>query len=125
MADIFDSSLVETRHTDYYLQAFLYASLIRHGATTMSQVNPACLPVAPALLFIRNAQKSGYTPILQFAGEKRGTRVPINDIADYHNEFIDALKNLLSEIFNPDMPFIPTPQSERCLTCPYHKICGV
>ena len=125
VADIFDSSLVETRHTDYYLQAFLYASLIRHGATTMSQVNPACLPVAPALLFIRNAQKSGYTPILQFAGEKRGTRVPINDIADYHNEFIDALKNLLSEIFNPDMPFIPTPQSERCLTCPYHKICGV
>lgn len=125
VADIFDPSLVQSRHTDYYLQAFLYALLIRHGATTAPQVNPAQLPVSPALLFIRKAQIADYNPMLEFAGEKRGSRVAIADINDYHQDFTDALKKLLEEIFNADLPFIPTQQTERCLTCPYHKICGV
>ena len=72
VADIFDPALVDTKHTDYYLQAFLYASLIRHGKTSAHGANPDGLPVAPALLFIREARKEHYTPILAFAGAKGG-----------------------------------------------------
>lgn len=125
VSDIFDSALVESKHTDYYLQAFLYASLIRHGKTSASQTNKDNLPVAPALLFIREARKEGYNPILAFAGEKRGSRQLVEDIDAYFADFEEGLKSLLAEIYNPDMPFIPTQQTERCQTCPYNKICGV
>ncbi len=123
--DIFDPALVETKHTDYYLQAFLYASLIRHGATTVRKANPGNLPVAPALLFIREARKEDYNPILTFLGEKRGERRLIEDIDTYFADFDEGLKNLLAEIFNRDVPFAPTPHTERCQYCPYNKICGV
>lgn len=123
--DIFDPALVETKHTDYYLQAFLYASLIRHGATTSRNANPENLPVAPALLFIRETRKADYNPILTFCGEKRGERRLVEDIDTYFADFDEGLKNLLTEIFNRDVPFEPTPHTERCQSCPYNKICGV
>lgn len=123
--DLFDSSLVESKHTDYYLQAFLYASIIRQGEMSSKVANQENLPVAPALLFIRQTQKKDYNPILSFTGEKRGTRQLVVDIDTYLDEFIDGLKNLLAEIFNPEMPFIPTQQIKRCQVCPYNKICGV
>lgn len=123
--DIFDPALVEAKHTDYYLQAFLYASLIRHGKTSAQEANHDNLPVAPALLFIREARKEDYNPILAFTGEKRGTRQLVEDIGTYFDDFDEGLKGLLAEIFNPDMPFIPTPHTERCQSCPYNKICGL
>ncbi len=125
VADLFDSSLVESKHTDYYLQAFLYASSIRHGEESSKKANSDNLPVAPALLFIRQTQKKDYNPILSFTGGKRGVRLLVMDIDQHYEEFVDGLKNLLAEIFNPDMPFIPTQQTKRCQTCPYNKICGV
>lgn len=123
--DIFDPALVEGKHTDYYLQAFLYASLVRHGKASAHEANPDNLPVAPALLFIREARKEGYNPILAFTGEKRGTRQLIADIDTYFEDFDLGLKDLLTEIYNPDMPFVPTSHTERCQSCPYNKICGV
>lgn len=125
VADIFDPALVDTKHTDYYLQAFLYASLIRHGKTSAHGANPDGLPVAPALLFIREARKEHYTPILAFAGAKRGSRQMVEDIEAYFTDFEQGLKDLLAEIFDPEMPFIPTSHTERCQSCPYNKICGV
>ncbi len=122
--DIFDPTLVESKHTDYYLQAFLYAALIREGATTTSKVNPASLPVAPVLLFIRNAQDKDAASVLHFAGEKRGQRIPINDIATYLADYRKGLEDLLANIFDSSQPFEPTPHTERCQTCPYNKICG-
>lgn len=123
--DIFDPSLVESKHTDYYLQAFLYASLIRNGKASSEKANKGNLPVAPGLLFIRDARKDGYNPTLAFAGGKRGTRLLIEDIKEYASEFEEELKNLLSEIYNPEIPFVPTQQTERCQSCPYNKICGI
>ncbi len=125
VGDIFDPALVEAKHTDYYLQAFLYASLIRHGETSAKEANHDNLPVAPALLFIREARKEGYNPILAFSGSKRGERKLIEDINTYLSDFESGLKDLLAEIYDPEMPFVPTPHTERCQSCPYNKICGV
>jgi CRISPR/Cas system-associated exonuclease Cas4 (RecB family) len=39
-------------------------------------------------------------------------------------EFDESLKNLLSEIFSNDIPFIQTGEIENCEYCPYKLICG-
>ncbi len=73
VAELFDPQYVDTRHTTYYLQAFLYASIIRHGTapqhhspcSAQTLYNKENHPVAPALYFIREANADDYNPILQ------------------------------------------------------------
>ncbi len=73
VADLFDPQYVDSRHTAYYLQAFLYAGIVRHGTAPQHHA-PSCAqelynkenhPVAPALYFIREANADDYNPILQ------------------------------------------------------------
>ena len=98
------------RHNDYYLQALLYALLVSRS----SQYNSSWLPVAPALLFIQHAAAD---PVLFFGKER------INDVAAYSDSFNRLLRATVEEIFNPDIDFHPTPDRNRCHTCPYKDIC--
>lgn len=100
-------------HTDYYLQAMLYAIIVRNDETE----NPARLPVSPSLLFIQHAAKEGFDPTLKIDGTK------IVDILDYTETYMELLKEKLEELFNPQIPFTPTSDSNRCINCPYLKIC--
>lgn len=124
VADIFDSKYIDSKHTGYYLQAFLYASIIRHGTEALRTVNQGNHPVAPALFFIRQTTSSDYDPTLEFnVGVKK--REKIDDIEAVYEEFTTGLKGLLSEIFNPEIPFMPTDDAIRCSSCPYKDICGL
>lgn len=129
MSEIFSSDYVDSKHTVYYLQAFLYASIIRRGKKAQEAVNKQNSPVAPALLFIRQASGSDYSPILKIkdanAGGRRATYTTVNDIGDVIDDFKSGLQNLLGEIFDPAIPFTPTVHKERCATCPYQNICGM
>lgn len=127
--EIFDTAYVDTKHTTYYLQAFLYASVIRKNKKNIAAVNPANEPVAPALLFIREAGKDGYDPVLKMKdanqeGKRKATYSKVDDIDKLYPDFIGHLKNLLSEIFDPAKPFTPTEYKDRCSTCIYKNICG-
>lgn len=127
--EIFDTAYVDTKHTTYYLQAFLYASVIRKNKKNIAAVNPANEPVAPALLFIREAGKDGYDPVLKMKdanqeGKRKATYSAVDDIDKIYPDFIGHLKNLLSEIFDPAKPFTPTEYKDRCSTCIYKNICG-
>lgn len=124
--DIFNPEYVDARHTNYYLQTFLYASIVREQESAIYTQKPAAdIPVAPALLFVRQASGNDYDPILKYKGAMRGAKpTAINDIRQVEEEFTERLKNLLSEIFNPDLPFQPTPYPTRCDNCPYRDFCG-
>ena len=111
--DIFNPEKIEN-HTDYYLQAILYALILRDSHS----LNPSSLPVSPALLFIQHTAGNDYNPTLLL------DKQPIMDVADYREEFIDHLKQLIEEIFNPDVPFSPTQNTKQCQYCPYRDICG-
>ena len=37
--------------------------------------------------------------------------------------FEEGVKAVLSEIFNPDIPFEQTTSEEVCRFCPYHQVC--
>lgn len=95
-------------HSDYYLQTFLYADIVRR--------NEQC-PVVPALLFIQHAGTKDYDPTLCFGQH------PISDIAEYSKHINELLQEKLVEMFSNDVPFIPTSDLRICQSCPYRLMC--
>lgn len=113
--DIFTIPPISERHADYYLQTMLYAMIVRHDA----RLNPQDLPVTPALLFIQHTKTDGYDPTLCIGKER------ITDIKGYEADFQSHLENVVSDIFNPALPFSPTTDTKVCENCPYVSLCGI
>ena len=108
--DIFDETQLRN-HNDYYLQAILYARIVRSRQQQ---------PVAPALLFIQHAAAEDFNPILKFGSEY------INDVATTDGDrFVQLLMQKVNEIFDPALPLTPTADTERCCNCPYAHLCGL
>ena len=99
------------QHSDYYLQTFLYACLVRSEHKD--------IPVSPALLFIQQAGGDDYDPTLCFG------KNPINDVADSSRRFGELLKETVNEMFSADVPFTPTDDRDRCRFCPYRNLCAL
>lgn len=118
--DIFNpASVGNTKHAEYYLQAFLYSLIVRRSA----EHNKEQLPVSPALLFVRNSKSEGYDPTLCLKPEK--ALVKVVDIADYADDFEQSLSNLMSEIRDINTPFKPTSDKKRCENCAWKEICAI
>lgn len=115
--DIFDTSMITTNHSDYYLQTFMYALIV----SGKEELNPNHLPVSPALLFIQHtkADSDGYDPTLLFGKEK------ITDAVRYKQEYTTMLQKVINRIFEPTEDFKPTEETDRCQFCPYANICGI
>ena len=126
---IFDPDRIHD-HSDYYLQTFVYADIVRRqlSATVppcedigrspqLHTLNERTSMVSPALLFIQHAAVEDYDPTLCFGKEK------IVDIAVYADRFNELLEAKISEIFSPDIPFTPTSDLRVCQLCPYAKMC--
>ena len=108
--DIFDSTRLSA-HSDYYLQTFLYARIVSHSLQ-------ASMPVAPALLFIQHTGTEHFNPVLKFGSND------INDVATPDGDrFIRLLMEKVNEMFDPQTPFIPTTDTDRCRICPYAHLC--
>ena len=105
--DIFDPTKIHD-HSDYYLQTFAYADIVRRQQTH---------PVSPALLFIQHAAAKDYDPTLCFGKEK------ILNIQEHSARFCELLENKVNEIFSQNIPFTPTTDLKVCQTCPYLQMC--
>ena len=104
------------RNARFPLQTFLDARIVQ---TSYKKQETDC-NVAPALLFIQHASADDYNPILKFGNEY------INDVATPDGDrFVRLLLEKIDEIFDPDRPFVPTADADRCLNCPYLRICGL
>ena len=123
--EIFDPANITKKHSDYYLQTMLYATILEENPTlitqrpnnsTIQQFNTST-PISPALIFIQHTSGDNYAPTLCFGKE------PISDIRQYKNDFKQRLQQLLEEIFAPSQTFPPTDDLDRCKNCPYKKIC--
>ena len=113
--EIFSDTNISQKHSDYYLQALLY-SLIVDDSTKYNQQRDC---VSPALLFIKQASKDNYDPVLEIDSQK------ISNVRIYKEEFEKHLKEVLQEIFNTTLPFTPTQDKMRCEKCSYRRICRV
>lgn len=47
----------------------------------------------------------------------------VDDFGDYYDDFEKTLKELLTEIFNPDIAFSQTENQDKCRYCDYKDIC--
>jgi hypothetical protein len=112
-------------HSDYYLQALLYADIVSrqqdHILRNLAFSHPTSsfspLKVSPALLFIQHAAADDYDPTLKFGKE------PILNIADHSARFNELLKEKVDEIFSSTKPFCPTDDLKICRSCPYAQLC--
>lgn len=112
--EVFDPSLMREKHTDYYFQAMLYSVIIRNNR----KYNARGYEVSPALLFIQHTGADNYDPTLCLGKEK------ITDIEKYSEEFRFNLQALIKEIYNSEVPFEPTGDSDNCDFCPFRNLCG-
>ena len=119
--EIFDPANITKKHSDYYLQTLLYATILEENPKLITQhLTPNTYhptPISPALIFIQHTSGDNYDPTLCFGKE------PISDIRQYKDEFKQRLQQLLEEIFDPSQTFPPTDDLDRCKNCPYKKIC--
>lgn len=115
MDEIFNGKNINEKHTDYFLQAILYGLIVGHDA----QLNASSLPVSPALLFIQQSRSKDYDPTLAL-GNKR-----IDNVNELEQEFMEKLCGKIEEIFQRDLPFLPTDNKQRCQTCPYAALCAI
>ena len=111
--ELFTGDDYQEKHTNYYLQATLYALIVSHDQAT----NSLHLPVSPALIFIQHTAANDYDPTLLLDKDKmvRAT--------DYEQAFDTGIRQVLQQIFDPSQPFSPTPHRERCANCVYHNLC--
>ena len=76
--------------------------------------------LAPTLLYTRTSSK----PTKEDIYYKLGTDFITDFIAQCGQEFEEKLKNIISEIFNPDIMFEPTDDKETCRNCDFCQLCG-
>ena len=113
IAELFSDTDIHAKHTNYYLQALLYALIVSHS----QELNQSGLAVSPALMFIQNMSDDQYDPTLKL-GDGLMVRA-----TDYEDEFMDGLRQTLREIYDADIPFEPTKDQKRCANCIYSNLC--
>ena len=76
--------------------------------------------LAPTLLYTRTSSK----PTKEDIYYKIGKDVLTDFCGQCGQEFEERLKNIISEIFNPDITFSPTDDKEACKKCDFKDLCG-
>lgn len=77
--------------------------------------------IKPAIWFVKVAKSVNDFNINRKVKTKS---YPVNDFREYHDEFLAGLSNLLSDIFNSNIPFTQTADTDKCKSCPFINICG-
>ncbi len=92
-------------------QTMLYALLY------MANYKSSDLEIIPGLLTRTNL----FDETLQFGFNMK--RNPFGDMRPHLEKFEGLLRNLLEELFNPEVPFRQTKNSDNCVYCSYKQIC--
>lgn len=101
------------RRPNYVLQTFLYAAIMTHRQS---------MPVAPSLLYIHKAASPDYSPVI-LMGEPYKEKKEVCDFRVYDEGFRGRLRELLEEIFHPNIAFTQTEFSSHCAYCDFKDLC--
>ena len=115
---VFSTDAIEQTHSDYYLQAMLYATLVSQQSEPPSPSVHGST-VIPALSFVREAGSPDYDPMLSIGDQ------PISDISQYAPWFEEQLSQLLGKIFDTGGSFQPTGYPKRCTDCAFRQLCFI
>lgn len=101
------------------LQVFLYCQ-------ALTQLDGLDEPIMPCIFPIRKVAKQGFSPLKiseAVPGAKRARKVDIEDYRDYLDEFNRMMLDVLSDLFNPEIPFVPSEDPHACTFCEFHQLC--
>lgn len=101
----------ETDRSKAVMQVFMYAWM--YGATT----------IQPGIYYMRTLFSPSFDPAIYRRTDRFKTE-QVLDFADYRTEFENGLRNCLDEIFDPEIPFVQTPNGKACAYCPFKDVCG-
>lgn len=78
------------------------------------------------IVSVRNMFEEGFNPIIkekQDPLKPNSGYQPVYNLHEKQAEFIERLQALFSEMYNTDIPFTQTENTDKCKTCPYREIC--
>ncbi|MEL6152960.1 MAG: PD-(D/E)XK nuclease family protein, partial [Bacteroidota bacterium] len=127
IASLFDRE--EPQRNKAAFQAFFYTWLFQQQgqhhlpafvtkAATVTHCN-----VMPGLLNVRQLFDGQFDP--RFYVQRPGSRqtMPIEAVKDYQEAWEVGLRQTLSDLLDPEVPFVQTKDERRCTSCPYKGIC--
>ncbi|MEA2042408.1 MAG: PD-(D/E)XK nuclease family protein [Bacteroidota bacterium] len=114
----FDDLFVPEKNSKYkaILQMYLYGLMFK---SKMQNVT-----AKPGIYNLRDMSKPGFSADLSFKEGRKRHPVDGEFFNSTISEFSEHLKILLSEIFDPAVPFSQTQDDKNCTYCPYIGICN-
>jgi ATP-dependent helicase/DNAse subunit B len=108
LSELFEA---KDKRAAHIFQTYLYASaLIQSGQNNV--------PVVPALLYLQDAGKEGYSPVILHDKEK------ISDFLALNDDFKALFLYKLQELFNRNIPFRQTEVTKNCEYCDFKGLCN-
>ncbi|GHT88225.1 hypothetical protein FACS189474_3060 [Bacteroidia bacterium] len=95
----------------HIFQTFVYAS-------ALLQQEAFDRPVVPALLYIQQAAKAGYSPVIVYNKEA------VEDFRTLNPDFKHLLLEKINELFDSDIPFQQTHITKTCEYCDFREMCN-
>ncbi|MGY6523630.1 MAG: PD-(D/E)XK nuclease family protein [Mongoliitalea sp.] len=114
IASLFDRA--DSKRNKAAMQTLLYAYFYQFSNPANQQ------PLKPGLFNVKEIFKEGFSPFL-LMGETR-SKEELQNYLDVAEEFEQGLSDLLSELFNPEIPFDQTDDPKKCQYCAYKEMCG-
>ncbi|MDR2086450.1 MAG: PD-(D/E)XK nuclease family protein [Dysgonamonadaceae bacterium] len=106
-----DLFIAKDNRASHIFQTFVYAS-----ALLQNEEFP--LPIVPALIYMQEAGKEDYSPVILYNKE------PIGDFRELNPEFEPLLKQTIEALFDPAIPFQQTEIAGVCEYCDFKEMCG-
>ena len=102
------------------LQTLFYAWLFRENYETYASDK-----IVPGMMNSKEIFEENFDPRFLIK-RQRSPLAPytrMTDSSTYQEAFEEGMKKVLTEIFDPAIPFTQTEDASRCITCPYKGIC--
>jgi hypothetical protein len=99
------------KRASHIFQTFVYASVL----TRKKEFE---LPVVPALLYIQDAGRENFSPVVEYEKE------PIEDFRNLNKEFEELYMHKISDLFNRDIPFRQATFGNNCIYCEFRELCN-
>ncbi|MEP2027049.1 MAG: PD-(D/E)XK nuclease family protein [Reichenbachiella sp.] len=114
MFDLIDGK--STKRNKAVFQLFYYCLLYKENHPNLKR------PIQPGLFNSKDLFDDKFDALLTQTVDKKN-RTVVN-YADFEEEFKEVMLYLLTEMFNPNVPFTQTEDEQKCQYCAYSNICN-
>jgi len=98
------------------MQVFMYAWMY-------SRLIEGRKAVQPSIYYMRTLFSQAFDSSVLHRVEK-GKQIPVIDFRIYFDEFEEAMRICMDEIFCKEIPFVQTPTGKACTYCQFKSVCG-